>query len=91
MTGTSLTISRLLLNHLNKDKTKDETRISADRMKEALNKATCKHIGSQIYSIGKQDKEIINKLQDIFNIDFDMANAKLEDIFKLKKNTIKNL
>ena len=57
----SLVITRLLQYELNKNNSKKEPKVSPQKIQEALNLATCKNIGSGIYSLNKST-ETLEKL-----------------------------
>ena len=79
----ALIISRLLLNHLNKDKKKDETKISVEKMKEALNSATCTLEDKGIYKMNKPTNDYINIGKKLTYIN--QSYATFEELIKFKK------
>ncbi|MGI6216181.1 MAG: IS1634 family transposase [Coriobacteriales bacterium] len=63
---------------------------SYDEMRDALEEATCKNIGQDIYAFTKQT-EVFHDIEDAFGVEFDNSFATLEMIRKYRKSVINAL
>jgi len=86
----ALIISRLLLNYLNKGKKKEETKISIDRLKEALNSARVKNLGKNIYEF-EETSDLVREIEERFNVDGDFAQIPIEQFKKYVKSIFDNI
>ncbi|MEA1975173.1 MAG: transposase, partial [Bacillota bacterium] len=79
----ALLISRILEMKL-------ENKYSIKKIQEALKNATCRKIGSDIYSLNKQDK-LFRNIEKEFKVSLDYRNVRIEQLRRWEKEIAYNV